>query len=53
MDLIIQLLDKERSTRMGSNGGAKEILSHPLFKNYDIDKILKKQKTPPFKPDVN
>ena len=52
MDLIIRLLDKDRATRLGSNGGAKEILSHPLFKNYDHKKILNKTMEPPFKPDV-
>ena len=42
MDLIIKLLDKDRSTRLGTNGGAKEILSLPLFKNLDHNKILNK-----------
>lgn len=53
MDLIIRLLDKDRATRMGSNGGAKEILSHPLFKKWDHNKILNKTMEPPFKPDAN
>lgn len=53
MDLIIRLLDKDRATRLGTNGGAKEILSHPLFKSMDHNKILNKTMEPPFKPDVN
>merc|ERR1712127_822020 len=48
MDMIIRLLDKDRATRLGSNGGAKEILSHPLFKNMDHNKIM----NTPFKPDI-
>ena len=53
MDLIIKLLDKDRSTRLGSNGGAKEILSHPLFKKYDTKKIYNKTMEPPFMPEID
>ena len=42
MDVIIKLLDKEKSSRLGSNGGAKEILAHPLFKKTDPNKIYNK-----------
>lgn len=52
MDLIIKLLDKDKSTRMGTKGGAKEILSHPLFKKYDYNKVYNKTMEPPFMPDV-
>ncbi len=52
MDLIIKLLDKDRASRMGTNGGAKEILSHPLFKKIDMNKVYNKTMEPPFMPDM-
>ena len=52
MDLIIKLLDKDKATRMGTNGGSKEILSHPVFKKIDLNKIYNKTMEPPFMPDV-
>ena len=52
MDLILKLLDKDRATRLGTAGGAKDILSHPLFKNIDENSILKRTMIPPFKPDI-
>ena len=53
MDLILKLLDKDRATRLGTNGGAKDILSHPLFKGYDENKIYQRTMPPPFKPDMS
>ena len=34
-DLILRLLDKNKSTRLGANG-IDEILNHPWFSNLDI-----------------
>lgn len=31
----------------------KEVLSHPLFKDYDIEKFMKRELDPPFTPDPN
>lgn len=53
MDLIIKLLDKDRNNRIGSNGGAKEILAHPLFKRINPDKVYNKTLKPPFIPEVD
>lgn len=52
VDLISKLLAKERSTRLGTKGDAKEILSHPFFKSLDIKKLQDKMMVPPFKPDL-
>ena len=52
MDLIIKLLDKDRTTRLGTQGGAKEILSHQLFKTWDPNKVYNKTMEPPFMPEV-
>ena len=37
---------------MGSDGGIDQILKHPWFSDIDIDKLLKKELTPPFIPTV-
>jgi hypothetical protein len=36
VDLVLKLLDKEKKTRLGSNGDAEEILAHPFFKDLNI-----------------
>lgn len=50
MDLIVRLLDKDKNTRMGSKDDFFEILSHPVFKGIDIQKLESKSIEPPFKP---
>jgi len=49
-DLICKLLDKEKKTRLGANG-VEEILNHPWFSNLDIEKMLRRELEPPYKPD--
>jgi serine/threonine protein kinase len=36
MDLIVRLLEKDRTKRLGSEDDFAEILSHPVFKDIDI-----------------
>ena len=52
-DLIQGLLNKDRTKRLGCKAGMKEVLSHPLFKDYNIDKFYKGEIDPPFTPDAN
>jgi serine/threonine protein kinase len=52
-NLILSLLEKDRTKRLGCKGGMKEVLSHPLFKDYNIDKFYKGEIDPPFTPDPN
>ena len=51
-DLIFKLLIKEPNNRMGSNGDIDELLQHPWFSDVNIDKLMKKEIEPPFKPKV-
>ena len=51
-DLIEKLLDKNRTTRIGSNGDALEILNHKLFKNLDRNDLFQKKINPPLKPAI-
>ena len=39
-DFIEKLLDRNENTRLGSQGGALEILNHPWFSNTDVQRIL-------------
>ena len=51
VDVVNMLLRKDRNDRLGSKGGAKEILSHPWFKDLDRKAVEQQSMTPPFKPD--
>lgn len=54
VDIVKKLLDKDRTKRLGSAGGKdgyKEILEHSFFKGIDIDAIMARKMTPPFKPN--
>ena len=43
MDLICRLLEKEKSVRLGAKDDFFEVLSHPVFKNIDIQKLENKK----------
>lgn len=49
--MILRLLDKNKKTRLGVNG-IDEILGHPWFKTIDIQKLLKREIDPPYKPEI-
>lgn len=36
MDIIGKLLDKDKTTRLGTKGDAEEILAHPFFKDINV-----------------
>ena len=51
-DLILRLLDKSRKTRLGAKG-VDEILSHKWFADLNMEKLLKKELPPPYKPAIS
>lgn len=51
-DVIVRLLDKNKDTRLGAQGGAEEILSHPAFKDIDTEDLLQGKLKPFFKPET-
>lgn len=53
MDIINKLLDKNKSTRLGSQGDAKEILAHPFFKDLNLVELEQQTLTPPFMPKID
>ena len=52
MDLIVKLLDKDKSRRLGSTDDFAEVLSHPVFSQIDIQQLETKTIPAPFKPSV-
>lgn len=52
VSLVEGLLDKDKSTRLGSKGGATEILAHPFFASIDAAKLAEKDFKPPFIPEI-
>ena len=50
-DLIVKLLNKDRTQRLGANG-IDEILQHPWFADLNIEALLAKQISPPYVPRV-
>lgn len=52
-DLILKLLQKDKTQRLGYNGGWEEILAHPWFDGVEISTILEKKIIPPFSPSYS
>ena len=50
-DLICKLLAKKKAKRLGAIEDVEEVLSHPWFSDVNIEEILAKTATPPFKPE--
>ena len=53
VDLIVNLLAKDKSKRLGYKDDGTEILKHPFFKDLDLEKLARKEVEPPYKPDVS
>ena len=51
-DLLVKLLIKNKSERLGFNGGFNVINKHFFFKGIDFDKLLQKKILSPFKPII-
>ena len=47
------MLTKDRRERLGQNDDMDEILLHPFFADVNIEGLLSKKVTPPFKPQIN
>ena len=52
-DLIKKLLDKNKKKRLGATGDLEEILAHPFFTGIDIEKMLRKELKPTYKPEIS
>jgi serum/glucocorticoid-regulated kinase 2 len=52
-DLIKKLLEKDKKKRLGAENGMAEILEHPFFAGLSIEKLMKKELVPPYKPVIS
>ncbi|CAD8143598.1 unnamed protein product [Paramecium pentaurelia] len=50
-DLILSLLEKDPTERLGQKEGVIEILTHPWFNDVDFEKIINRQLPTPYKPE--
>ncbi|KAJ3452389.1 non-specific serine/threonine protein kinase [Anaeramoeba flamelloides] len=51
-DLILKLLDRNPTTRLGSNGSS-DIKKHPFFSGINWEKVYNKEYTPDFVPQIS
>ena len=51
-DLIINLLIKDKTKRLGTNGGVDEVISHPWFSDLDLESIKSKSIRAPYVPEL-
>ena len=50
--IIQKLVCKDPAIRIGTKGDVDEILAHPWFAEINLDDMMKKKLTPPYKPEV-
>lgn len=53
VDLIVNLLAKDKSKRLGYKGDGDEVLAHPFFADLDLKKMERKIMPAPFKPEIS
>ena len=52
-DIVLKLLDKDKTQRLGSTDDIDEIMSHPYFATLSVEDLKAKKMTPPFIPDIS
>ena len=52
-DIIKCLLNKKPSLRLGAKNDIDDVIKHPFFKEIDIEKLLKKEIFPEYKPPLD
>ena len=51
-DLILKMLNKDKTQRIGAKGGMTEILKHPFFEGLDLKALKAKTLPSPYKPNL-
>ena len=52
IDLVVQLLNKDKTKRLGSKNDMEEIKAHRFFNGFDFKALEAMQIKPPFKPNI-
>jgi hypothetical protein len=50
--LITKLLTKDKGQRLGRVNDVKDVMAHPWFASINVEKLLRKEIVPPFKPEL-
>ena len=53
IDIVLLLLKKDRTIRLGAGGDASEILNHAWFKSLDVKCLERYEVVPPFMPELD
>ena len=53
IDIVLLLLKKDRTIRLGAGGDAAEILNHAWFKSLDVKCLERYEVVPPFMPELD
>ena len=51
-DLVVKLLDRDMTTRIGAKNGSEEILAHPVFQKNFVQEVQTGKYDHPIKPEV-
>ena len=52
-DFITKLLEKDPANRLGTRSSIEEVMSHPFFKELNLDDLVLKKIESPFKPKLS
>ena len=52
-DIISKMLEKDNKKRLGAKNGMDDVINHPYFKNFEFDKLMKKDLEPPYLPNID
>lgn len=52
-DLILKLIDRSDSTRLGSNGDAEEVMAHPFFSDMNWEALYNREIEAEYKPTIS
>lgn len=53
VDVVLKLLAKDRTKRLGAENDIDDVISHPYFSTLNIEELLKKTITPPYLPEIS
>lgn len=52
VDIVLKLLAKDKTKRLGVENDIDDVISHPYFASLNIEELKKKTLTPPYLPEI-
>lgn len=53
VDIVLKLLNKDKSKRLGAGNDIDEIMEHPYFASLDKEALHRKELSPPYLPEIS